>query len=184
MLLTTNISYLDEYVTKYINDILRKTNENEFDENEFVNWLNENFIQNKNNPSAYVKKVFMDELNRGTFRKQEIKEQEPNVLPLINALRTKGVVVSTSDTVFINILFSYLINIKNVSQDSCISINKKILDYMKTDRFSEYEMLIRQAKTLKLYKIDWNYIDQKVVETLNEWKELLNGIEESEDSYD
>lgn len=91
-------------------------------------------------------------------------------------MQNRGIKVLASDSIFLDVLFTYLINEKGVSKEECIELNHKVVDYMKTDRFSEYERLVRKSKTLKPYHIDWDYIDCNLEKKINEWNELTQEV--------
>ena len=181
---------LCECVTNYnlninVDEVLKSVDE-EIDIDKFKDWfeLKVEYFKSKQNQTSYFIRAFREKLEKGTFKVETPTDRTPNTTPLINELRSKGITVTSSDTIFIDVLFSYLTEKKHVDSEWCRDINKRIIEYMKTDRFSEYEVLVRQAKTLKLLNVDWDYIDQKVTSEINEWKSLINEIEEREVVYD
>ena len=172
-------SYLDKELINYIDENTKRASASDFDETSFLNWLYENDIKSKGNPSAYVKSCFVKELEAGTFRPQPKVEYMPNTQVLLNEMRDREIVLLADDVVFVNVLFNYLLN-KGVDGGTCRELNRKILSYMKTHDFREYKELIKQSNTLKQYNIDWKHIDKEVKKDIKEWNDLLNELESEE----
>lgn len=73
-----------DYLNKYSNDIITKANSrDDFDYNKFNDWLEEVDVKSKDFPSAWFKKVFPQELEKGTFNKV-VKPEPPKTDDLPN----------------------------------------------------------------------------------------------------
>lgn len=169
--------YIDENVINHINSIINNdtTNDDDFDENVFNQWLIEKNVESKKNPSAYIRSCFKAELEKGTFHRVEIKvNYVPNIQPLINDMREKGICVMANDSAYLSVVWEYIINVVGVEIDKCVELNRKIYQYMKpTHTFEDYKIFLKNSKTLKPYNIDWDYVDKKAQELIDDWDAML-----------
>ena len=174
---------IPKYIAKDITDYIElNVRDDDFDENRFIDWLFEKDIEHKTNPKAYIKMCLKKEIEAGTFKPKAKVEYIPNTQPLLNDMRDKGICVLADDSVWVNVLFGYLLNNKKVDGGTCRTLNKKILDYMTTKSFSEYKDLIMKSNTLKPYDIDWNYIERETQRINKEWNGLLDDMDKSLES--
>lgn len=180
MKLMNKYEYLDINAINYINATIRLTTNDDFDENEFNGWLLENDIESKVNPSAYVKKAFKEQLDKGTFKSKPKVEYLPNTQELINEMREKGICILADESVWVSELFNYLLNDLKLDSSVLKELNHKVLDYMKTKEFSEYKDLLRKSKALSLYPIDWKHIETRTQNEILKWNELLDDLESEE----
>lgn len=177
MNLNNKYEYLDKNVIDYINGILRLTTNDDFDEKEFISWLEISDIKNKINPSGYVRKAFKEQFDKGTFRPKPKVYYVPNTEELINQLRDKGICVSANESAFMYVLWLDLINENNVPLEKAKKLNNKIIEYMKEGQsFNDYKELLKKSKTLKPYNLDWEVIEQKVEKFIKDWDKTLDEI--------
>jgi len=180
MKLLTIPNYLDIKVINYINRIVETTNENDFSEERFNEWLIEVEVESKANPSAYIRSCFKTELEKGTFRPRAKVEYIPNTQDLINQMRIKGICVLADESVWVSVLYKYLLNEKHVDSATCKKLNQSILNFMETKCFKEYKELVMNSNTLKPYDINWEYIEAETKAEINKWNAMLDDLESEE----
>ena len=173
-------SYIDEHVINYIDEKTKRASSSEFDENSFLDWLEEYGVKDKQNPSAYIKACFKKELDRGTFKPKAKVKYMPNTQVLINEMRDRGICVLADEYVWVDVLFNYLLNEKKIDGATCRELNHLILNYMTTKDFREYKELLMKSKTLKPIGVDWEYIENKTKASVQEWNAMLDDIEKLE----
>ena len=164
-----------------VDDILNCVHE-EIDSNKFNSWFDYNLqtFQNKQNQTSYFKKAFINELNKGTFKVEEIT-YIPNTQEFINELRLNGMVLLADDTVYLSVLWEELLNTYKMPEDAARELNRNIINYKPEQTFSEYKELIKKSNTIKALNVDWNLIEQKAAKLNMSWDELLNDLESEYD---
>ena len=177
-----HINYLDEITNSFINSFI---NDNNFDLEIFNKWVNDNYIKTKNNPNAYVRKIFQKELEKGTFMNNTPKiEYVPSCTLLFNAMREKGIKVIPNDTLYIQIFENYLLDKKILTPDELIENNhggiKFLLDKIKEPTSTDFINAFKRSKMLKGKTIDYEWIASIYGKQLKEWNELLGFIENQE----
>lgn len=174
--------YVDKELINYIDENVRAS-ESDFDSERFNEWLIENNVESKNNPSAYIKACFKKEFERGTFRPRAKVSYVPNTQRLINELRDRGICVLADDSVWLSVVWKHLVNWKEINIKDCVELNHKILEYMgESQSFEDYKRLLMNSKTLKKYEINWNLLEEKVKFEILGWDNYLKELEiESEE---
>ena len=155
----------------------------EIDTDKFDSWLQFNLetFKSKTNQTSYFKKSFLNELNKGTFKKEHLYFL-PNTQPLINAMRDKNITILADETAYLYVMWDYLLNIKKIDEKTCVELNNKVITYMHDGQtFSDYKKLLKNSKTLKEYGVDWELIDQKAQEYIGGWNNILNELESEYD---
>ena len=171
---------MNEYVINYINGLLMKTNDEDFDNEVFEEWLITKDIESKNNPNAYIKSCFKKELDNGTFKPKAVVDYLPNTQELVNALRDNGVIVLVEDTDWLNVAWWHILNKEKLPIEECKKLNRNILGYMKTKEFDEYKNLLMNSNTLKPLKLDWELIENEARVAHKHWLELMDELESEE----
>lgn len=170
--------YLDENVVKYINSLIQTTSEDDFSEDTFAEWLAKVDVENKNNPSGYLRSCFKKELDKGTFKPKAIVNYVPSVQPLINELRNKGIVVLADDTSWLKIVWEHIVNFKEINLNIVEPLNRKIVASVKT--FAEYKEKLINAEELKPYDINWKLLEERVKIEILGWNKYLDELEKLE----
>lgn len=178
-----HINYLDEITNSFINSII---NESNFNLETFNKWVDDNYIKTKNNPNAYVRKIFQKELEKGTFTNNTPAiEYVPNCTLLFNAMRENGIKVIPNDTLYIHLLENYLLDKKILTPDELIENNhggiKYLLDKIKEPTSTDFINAFKRSKMLKGKTIDYEWIARIYDKQLKEWENLL---EEMENDYE
>lgn len=177
-----HINYLDEITNSFINSII---NESNFNLETFEKWVDDNYIKTKNNPNAYVRKIFQKELEKGTFTNNTPAiEYVPNCTLLFNAMRENGIEVIPNDTLYIQLLENYLLDKKILTPDELIENNhggiKYLLDKIKEPTSTDFINAFKRSKMLKGKQIDYEWIASIYDKQLKEWNDLLSFIENQE----
>ena len=173
--------HIPNYITKdVVNYIELNVDDDDFDEKVFIEWLFDKDIEHKANPNAYLKSCLKKEIKAGTFKPQPKVSYVPNTQVLINEMRERGICVLADESVWVNVLFTYLLNEKEVDEATCRTLNKQVLNYMETKCFGEYKDLLMKSKTLLPYGIDWEYIEKKTETEIRKWNDLLDDLESEE----
>ena len=147
----------------------------EIDIEKFKAWFDRNIntFKTKQNIQSYFNRAFLKELEKGTF-KLEVKVLSH--ITLIQALREKGVKILSDDTCYIDVMWTYIYRHGcpiEVIQD----LNHKIVDYMKEGQvFADYLSLVRKAKALQPYAIDWDKINSLYIKEVTEWNAMLDEL--------
>ena len=174
-------TYISVDVINYINGTLKTTNEDDFEEETFNEWLIIKDIEHKNNPSAYLRSCFKKELEKGTFKPKAKVDYIPNTQVLINAMRDKGICVMSNDSVWLAVVWEYLINFKEIDFKECQELNHKILAYMNENKsFEEYKKLLMNSNSLKKYDINWALLEEKAKQEILGWDKYLESLESEE----
>ena len=148
----------------------------------FEAWFqfNLNNFKSKTNQVSYFKKAFLNELEKGTF-KVEVIEYVPNVQPILNDLRAKGICVMANESAYIYCLWEYLLNDKKVDIEACKKVNRGIVNLMqKGQSFNDYKDLVQRANTLAPYKIKWKEVEARAEAYINDWNKLFDELESEE----
>lgn len=173
-------NYLDTNIVRYINSIIETTNENDFDENQFLEWLSLADVENKNNPSGYVRSCFKKELEKGTFKPKAKVEYLPNTQELINAIRDKGVCVLADDSVWLSVVWEYLLW-KEIDLNTCKRINHEVLDKLDNSKsFNDYKEQLMNSPLLKPYQINWKLVEEKCKIKILGWNKYLDELAKAE----
>ena len=174
-------SYIDENAINYISIILEATNESDFDEEVFDEWLIMVDVEHKNNPSGYLRSCFKRELENGTYKPKAKVEFVPNTQEIINELRDRGMTILADDCVWLGVVLHHILNAKNMPISECKELQRKILTYMKNPKsFEEYKKLLMNANTLKQFNINWKLLEAKTQSHIETWNKLLDEIESEE----
>jgi len=143
---------------------------------EFVESRN---LSNINKPSAYIRSMITKEIKEnGRFIRSVEMEATPNLQPLFNDLRSKGVVVDENDTIYIDLLITALID--------CGVDNKKITDLLirttekmnKGDKLAKFIALLRIEKVVLHSGIDFEALKERYQETVLNWNKLEESLKE------
>lgn len=177
-MLTGEYKFLDASVINYINNVIKDNKR--FIEERFQLWIENNEIENKNNPSAFVNKCFLKELRRGTFYEPEAPKIEhvPNSQALFNYMREKGVIVKNTSTIDIDISNTYLLKHGIVNVEEMQVLNQEITKYLADNKLStdNYLDLLMKSNTLKGRFIDWNAIGNEINKCKEEYDRILNEL--------
>lgn len=171
---SSNLNINCDEILQYIHE--------EIDADKFDSWLKFNLdtFKSKTNQASYFKKSFLNELNKGTFKKEHLYFL-PNTQPLINAMRDKNITILADDAAYLYVMWGYLLNIKKIDEKTCVELNNKIIAYMHDGQtFSDYKKLLKNSKTLKDYNIDWELIDKKTQAYISQWNDILLDLESSD----
>lgn len=157
-----------DWLNKFIKD---NTN---FDENKFEEWLKEKNVAFKSNPSAWLRKVFPQEVERGAFEKRKIVVGYP--VTLIQAMRGKGIIISNDEGTYISVVWQHYID-AGFDPNAVAQLNHNIVDYMKEgQRLQDYISLLKRSKTLAPYKIDWEDVENEYQKILSDWDKILTDL--------
>ena len=126
----------------------------------------------------YVKKI-VDRLDTNKFGNANV-EFVPNTQPFINDLRYKKIVVLADDTVWLNVVWSYISKKVNIDINDCIALNHKIIAYMMkngTKSFEDYKYYLKNSNALRRYEIDWEKLEKEVGKEITKWNKALDKLE-------
>lgn len=178
---TYHFDFLAEYVNQTINSLI---NEENFDLDTFNIWVIENNIKFKSNPSAYVNKIFKQELDKGTFKKPEEPEIQylPAIEPFLSLMRDMGIKVLPNDSLYLDNLYIEMLKC-GVPQEEIIKSNHYILDNLmhEGDDTTKFIDLIKKSKLMKQYSVDLELVATNYEKQLKEWDELLSDIQTAEE---
>ena len=155
----------------------------EIDTDKFSSWLNYNLdkFKSKTNQASYFKKAFVNELERGPFTLVKVQHL-PNTQPLINELRSKGIVLLADDTAYLYVMWGQLLNLTKIPLDLAIRVNRQAINSLGiSDNFETYKKLVKNSTLLKGYRIDWENIELKTIVFISNWNKTLDALG---DSYD
>ena len=154
----------------------------EIDIEKFKSWLSFNLVnfKSKTNQTSYFKKSFENELKKGTFKVSAKVDYLPNTQELINEMRNKGIVILADDTDWLNVAWWHILNETKLPMSECMKLNRTILRYMKTEKFSEYQKLLMNSNTLKPLGIDWKTIEQEAIVARRHWIDIMEELESEE----
>ena len=161
-------------------DILIHIHE-EIDVDKFQTWFNFNLdnFKNKSNQNQYFKKSFINELNKGTFVLNKVY-YVPSTEPIINELRSKGVVVLADETAYLYTLWEELLNRYKIPREMCVQVNRQAISNLTiTSDFKHYIKLVKGSELLKGYNIDWESIKRKTIDFIKSWNETLDKLGDS-----
>ena len=159
-------------------DILTYIHE-EIDADKFQTWFNFNLdnFKNKSNQNQYFKKSFINELQKGTFTPSKVYHL-PVTEPLINELRSKGVVILADDSAYLYTMWEELLNHYKVPRDICVQVNRFAINNLQiTSEFKHYVQLIQNNSLFKPYNINWADIKHRTDAFIKRWNETLDELE-------
>lgn len=179
--MTYHFDYLDEDTNQYINQAIN-SNEELFDIKRFELWADVKNIKGKDNPNAYIRKIFKTELLNGTFKKAPKKKIVVNTIPLFRAMDKLNMLVPESEFM-IDVALNYIINNEILTYQELIELDNRLVKYMfdyklKSD---EYVSLLMKSNTLKGKLIDWNEIILEGQRLEKKWNELVKTCEMPEE---
>ena len=163
-------------------EVLTRIHE-EIDTDKFSSWLNYNLdkFKSKTNQASYFNKAFANELERGTFTLIKLQHL-PNTQPLINELRSKGIVLLADDTAYLYVMWDQLLNYTKIPFNVATEVNRQAINSLGiSDTFDTFKKLIKNSKLLKDYRIDWDNIELKTIVFISNWNKTLDALG---DSYD
>lgn len=150
------------------------------DANLFKGWLDRNigtFIS-KTNIQTYFKKAFINEMFKGTF---DVKEPNTNPHTLIEALRNKGVIITSSETLFLDIMWRAYLK-RGMKIEDIQKLNNQIVNYMqKGEAFEDYVSYVKRSKTTKPYDVDWGTIQKEYDQEITTWEDLISLKDDDKD---
>ena len=155
----------------------------EIDFDKFVEWFDDNLnnFKTKQLQSIYFKKAFIRELNKGKFK---LITRVVDITSLVNAMREKGIKVLGDNTAYLQLMWQEYIRL-GVGEEQAQTLNQNILNYMKKDQtFDDYIALVRKSKTLRPYKLDWDKLQKRYEEAIEEWDRILNELSLEVSAYD
>ena len=182
-------------IEMYITDELSKCKCSEYQINQFIEqihpllikprlldtqkvagWLAERNLAYKNNPIAWLKKVFIEELNKGTFDKVE---RHCAIHPFLVELNKRKIAVLENADAYLSTMFDYLINNDIITERELIEFNNKALDYLASQNktTNDFIYLWKKSKVSKERNIDWATIDDLADQLVKKHIELLKELE-------
>ena len=153
----------------------------EIDTDKFKTWFDYNLdkFKDKSNQNQYFKKSFANELSKGTFTLNKVY-YVPATEPMVNELRSKGIVLLADDTAYLYTMWEELLNHYKVPRDVCVQINRyAINNLIITSDFNHYKKLVKESALLVNYKVDWAAINKKTSDFIAKWNETLDELESS-----
>ena len=163
-------------------EVLTRIHE-EIDTDKFSSWLNYNLdkFKSKTNQASYFNKAFANELDRGTFTLVKL-QYLPNTQPLINELRSKGIVLLADDTAYLYVMWDQLLNYTKIPFNVATEVNRQAIDSLGiSDTFESFKKSVKNSKLLKDYRIDWDNIELKTIVFISQWNKTLDELEKSYD---
>ena len=180
-MLKNKYPYLDSYVIKFINNHIEE--EPDFSEEIFADWLITNKVSEKNNPSAFMNKVFLEKLKSGAFDKQEtITEETPtikvNCVPMFEYMREIGIEVTQMSTSDVSVTLDYILENKILTFDELSNLCHSIVEKIKTSsgNSDSFVPLLKQSKELA-GKINWKEVDDLIKKYRQQWAEILSQLD-------
>lgn len=155
-------------------DILNALTE-EIDVNKFEAWFDRNInnFKTKQNIQTYFKRAFISELNKGTFKLNEISV---DMSQLVSAMRGKGIKVLSDDTCYLELMWLEIVR-KGMPIEAIQQLNRKVIDYMHSGQtFADYVSLIKKSNAVKPYDIDWDKVEAQSKAELEWWTRMLNNL--------
>ena len=147
------------------------------DVTKFKKWFDSNLnnFKSKQNIKTYFDKSFWKEYGDGRFN---LVEKSIDFTSLVQALRDKGIKVTSDDTITIDVLWRHILR-QDISVEEAVDINHKVVEYMKSGQsFSDYLNNIKKSKILKDHNVElnWEAINAEVLEISNEWEATLDKL--------
>ena len=188
-MLIGNYPYLDKSILDYI-DFYTK-DRTDFDERMFSDWIAKSEVNNKNNPSGYIKSCFRKELEKGTFKPQPIKKfNETELLAMIMPTLYKYLPMFDCDlanafgdeTFFVENLQIYIYKHNILTIDELNDLNDKVMSYivaLDEPKLTDYREYIKKAQLLK-GKVNWTEIEKIEARERKEFDDLMKWVEERE----
>ena len=181
-MLSNKYTYLDERIIDYINYLTK--DKSDFDETMFSEWLAKNDVENKNNPSGYIRSCFKKELENGTFKpKPQERLDDFEILASVMPTLYKYLPMFDIDvkqgfddeTFFVENLQLYLIKNKILTIDELNILNSKVMSYIadfENPKLTDYRENIKKSQLLK-GKVDWNEVDKLETKARKRYEELI-----------
>lgn len=180
-MLKSTYPYLDSNVIRFIDNQIEK--EKNFSEELFKNWCELNKVSQKNNPSAWLNRVFLKELSKGTFTKEPELVQETPVtkactVPMFCYMREIGIKVTQESTSDIDVVMNYILRNKVLTVNELIELNTNIIKHLKDNSVTSdgFIPLMKQSKTLA-GKINWKDVDEQIEIVRKKWAEILSQLD-------
>ena len=180
-MLKSKYPYLDSYVIKFINTQIEE--EPDFSEEVFADWLIANKVSEKNNPSAFMNKVFMEKLKSGTFNRQtSVKEETPtikiNCVPMFEYMREIGIEITQMSTSDISVTLDYILENKILTFDELGDLSHSIVEKIKSSsgNSDSFIPLLKQSKELT-GRINWKEVDELIKKYRQQWAEILSQLD-------
>ena len=168
----------NEFQIKQLIDLIHPllVKPNDIDTNKLKCWLAERNLTFKDNPIAWLKKVLVEELQKGTFEKEI---HHCCIHPFLVVLGEHGIKVEKNADCYLSTMFDYLINNGIITQEQLVDFNQKALKYLANQdkTTSDFINLWKQSKVSKEKNINWNEIDTLADQQLKKHIELLKELE-------
>lgn len=104
----------------------------------------------------------------------------PNTIPFLADLEEKHIKVFAGDGIWLDTVWSYLLNECGMESSNCMALNHKIVSYMlehKKESFDDYKELLKQQ-----YSVNWDYIEEQAAKSLSEWNKIMEELSYGTDS--
>jgi len=147
----------------------------EIDVDKFKAWFDRNIntFKSKQNIQTYFNRAFHKELEKGTFKLEEVGW---NATTLFQALRERGVKVIQDDTCYICVMWEAYARV-GVKIETVQELNHKIVDFMKEGQTTQdYIDIVKKSKTLSEYNIDWDKVQETYEKEIAEWHRILDEL--------
>lgn len=141
-------------------------------------------------PVSYLKKVFLNGLQEGTFDKQPevipasetVNAEYINPISLFRHLESEGIKVIPSDTAFLDVALNYIYGELHVSLNDIRELTDNIIAHVKqepeepsTAHFVDY---LKRSDFLREKGANWQIVEDRANKANEEWAELLGQIDQ------
>lgn len=166
-------NYLDSKIKAHINELTE--NDETFSETKFDRWLEENKIDKKDNPSAYLYKHFEPEYRLGTFSNKKLIV---STVQLQLRLENKGYTYQDHEPFLLELVCNHILNEFPVEQSELQDTINKIIDYIEQkEMVKSYHNLIDLLTRSKLRaNVPLEHLTAKANRSACEWAEMMKEL--------
>lgn len=165
---------LSNETISFINSLI---NENNFSQLRFDIWVNDNKITDKSVPDLYVRKIFRQELDKGTFKPDT---KILYIQPLLNTLRDMGVeILQNNDDLYLNAILDYLYIEKIMTYEEILDNLSKAKDYfskLSGQTLTDFIREFLKSKAIRNKNIDFSKIELRYKDYVTLWNKEIERI--------
>ena len=99
----------------------------------------------------------------------------PNIQPLFDEMKKRGIAISPNDTLYIELLNEYILVHDILNVIDLKKFNRLMIDFLTENKEKKYIDTAKRAKVLR-DKVDWKELDNLYQKELKDWEKLLEDL--------
>lgn len=147
-----------------------------FKPEKFKDWFVEKNVIYKNNPIAFLKKCGIEDIESGSFDRDQITGFA--MYPLCEDMKHRGITWTGDDTMMLDVYLTHIYNNELLTLDEIRQWVRNAVEYIEkhSKTASEFRILLKKSRTMKTLKLNYKALDEEVKKEMREWDKLMNDL--------